>query len=1039
MSVVADLTARLRADTRGFTAQMAAASAQVKGLESSTTSMGNASKMAWGAAGAAVAIFAGAAVKASMAFETTMTRTVTLAGSTEDEMKRLSGEILNVAASLGKSPQELADALYYTESAGISTAHAMDVVTVSAKASAIGLGETQTVADALTSVLNAYGEQNISAAKAADILTAAVRDGKGEADAIAGAIGRIIPIASEMGVSFDQVAAGIAALTQTGLDANEAVTSLRGILTSLLNPSTQASDALASIGMSAESVQASIKQNGLLATLQQMQEGFKGNTSQMGAVFGNVRALAGAMSLLGNNSAEVQKVFEDVANSGGTVEEAFARVQQTAEFKLQAAIASVKVALVQVGGALAPVVKGFFDLLAAIAPLLKVIVPVVAALVGFHYLAQIPVWAGMASKAIIAFGGTVLATARQVAVGLTMVATNFTLALSSMSPMLLIIAGIATAAALLTGNFKLLIPVIAGVAVEIGSVSGALTAAQASMGAFAIAAYAVVKAFQAVSDYRAQDDKEAVKWVADVEAGTSSMADYRTAIDNLAGAHGGLGGVINGNAKVEQAYRDMVEQVTADIKAQNDAITAGTPVYSAWGSILDDTTNANMRQHGVLAQLMTDYYNQHGSLTQLNMQLVQNKVANGDLAGAITYLRGQLGPTTSSVKELTAATEEEAAAAKAMHEANLRLAGGMLGLVQGIADVNAKQKELAKLRAEGKQGTQEYRAAQLALLQAQLSVNDGLRSYMQDLVTSGKTQDQAKDKVYALGKQVGLTKAEVDKILGPLAQYKSRLDDINRTPDPKKTVTTNFVDIYTSKGHRTPATGGPIHKGFAVGGFAGGLGSDRIPAWLSDGEFVMRATAVRALGVPLLRMLNNARPGRPIGAARPPSNQGANRPGYLDIAHMFRQTAKTLKDYQPDLVKHIKAELEAAQKRADAQGLSKAEAKVRNREVEQIQKRLENAQHLAGSWRAAMMRELYKPGESARQRQLVQDYYQAALKTTTKKEARDARARMLRTIRTYEYGAHPFTSTGPGLSFVIRPDRRRFNRDLDYDHLTRGQ
>jgi len=394
LTTVSSLYVRILGDASGLQRTLAQSATSVKGFGTSVqASTGTATKgistMTASLVGVAVAA---KAASDFTAFQTTMVRTQTLAGATATEMHKASDEILNVSTSLGKGPQELADALYFTESAGIDASHAMDVVTVSAKASAVGLGDTATVADALTSVMNAYGEENIDAAQAADILTAAVREGKGEADAIAGAIGRVIPVASEMGVSFDQVAGGIAALTQTGLDANEAVTSLRGILVGMLDPTDQAKEALRGVGLTVQDLQTSIAQQGLLPTLQLLEDRFHGNRQALAQVFGNVRALTGAMSLLGKNGDDVRGVFERVSDSAGTVDEAFALVQETAEFKLQQALAAVQTALIEVGGAIAPIVTGMADLLQILGPVLPQLALLAGALLALKIATSVKTW-----------------------------------------------------------------------------------------------------------------------------------------------------------------------------------------------------------------------------------------------------------------------------------------------------------------------------------------------------------------------------------------------------------------------------------------------------------------------------------------------------------------------------------------------------------------------------------------------------------------------------------------------------------------------
>lgn len=65
-------------------------------------------------------------------------------------------------------------------------------------------------------------------------------------------------------------------------------------------------------------------------------------------------------------------------------------------------------------------------------------------------------------------------------------------------------------------------------------------------------------------------------------------------------------------------------------------------------------------------------------------------------------------------------------------------------------------------------------------------------------------------------------------------------------------------------GGPTSGPRGPV-EGYARGGLVGGLpGIDRVPAWLSAGEFVLRPAAVEQLGVAFLQALND----RPQGIRR---------------------------------------------------------------------------------------------------------------------------------------------------------------------------
>lgn len=316
--------------------------------------------------GAALVGFAGIvtagfvmAVKSSEQFDTSMEKIVGLVGVSQKQVDQWRGKLLDLGAAIGKSPKELADAMYFVTSAGFRGAAALDVLTISARASAAGLGETKVVADAVTSAVTAYGIKNLSAAKSADILVATVREGKVEAAAVAGVLGRVIPVASELGISFDQVGAALASMTRQGIGAEGAATRINGILNQLIKPSAQGALALKSVGLSFEQLQNDLKSKGLLATLTEVRTAFHGNTTEMAKVFNNTRALSGVMILTGKNAAANAGVFDRMSKSTGSLDAAFKAASNTAGFKYKKAMESLKVSMIQVGDIAAPMAVHF--------------------------------------------------------------------------------------------------------------------------------------------------------------------------------------------------------------------------------------------------------------------------------------------------------------------------------------------------------------------------------------------------------------------------------------------------------------------------------------------------------------------------------------------------------------------------------------------------------------------------------------------------------------------------------------------------------
>lgn len=267
---------------------------------------------------------------------------------------RLSGET-------AKAPVELADAMFFITSAGLRGADALAVLEISAKGAAAGLGETAVVADLVTSAVNAYGIENLSAAKATDILTAAVREGKAEAPELAESLGQVLPIASALEVSFDQVGAAVASMTRTGTKATTASIQLRQILASLLKPTQMAEDAMVEMGTSGAELRKQLREKGLISVLGFLAEQLKTNEQAMAQVFPNIRALSGALDIMGGNAEENIGIFERMTDVTGMTEKAFAVAAKTAHFQFNQALSELKQEMIALGVTLMPIFKSILN------------------------------------------------------------------------------------------------------------------------------------------------------------------------------------------------------------------------------------------------------------------------------------------------------------------------------------------------------------------------------------------------------------------------------------------------------------------------------------------------------------------------------------------------------------------------------------------------------------------------------------------------------------------------------------------------------
>lgn len=295
-------------------------------------------------------------------YEYSIQKIVGLTGVAQNTVNEWSKDLLAMGPQLGRTPQELADALYFISSSGIKGAEAMNVLALSAKAATAGLGDTKTVADLLTSALNAYAGTGLTAQYATDTLVAAVREGKAEASGFATAMGQIIPIAAQLGVRFDEVAGGMAAITLTGSSSATAAVYLKGVFNSLLTASSKGEKALNKVGTSYAELRSILSSQGLIPLMQKLRDiQVKYGDELLSDVLPNIRALTGYLSLAGKNFKYNTDLMNRVTNSTGSLGKAFAAVADTIKVRYDRAISQAQVSMISLGKSVAEAVLPFLE------------------------------------------------------------------------------------------------------------------------------------------------------------------------------------------------------------------------------------------------------------------------------------------------------------------------------------------------------------------------------------------------------------------------------------------------------------------------------------------------------------------------------------------------------------------------------------------------------------------------------------------------------------------------------------------------------
>jgi TP901 family phage tail tape measure protein len=358
MAVRETLILEIKSDIAELKKGLAQSKQSVSGFQRQLQGVTGTLKVAFAAAMSAAAY---QSINLARDFSKSMTQIKALVGVASDEVDQMGEAARRMATETGRSANQAAEALFFITSAGLRGADAMAVLEASLKASAVGLGETKTIADLATSALNAYGKENLSATDATDVLTASVREGKLEASALSAAMGQVLPVASNMGVQFHEVGAAFAAMSRTGTNAAEAATSLNAILAGLLKTTPDAEKALNELGLSSSGLKQQIKDDGLLSVLTTLKNKFDQNKDAVQRVFPNVRALKGVLDLVGASAETNAEIFVSLSKSVGATDEAFGKTKD-ASFEFDVQIAKLQDKLLSIGTKLLPIINKGLDL-----------------------------------------------------------------------------------------------------------------------------------------------------------------------------------------------------------------------------------------------------------------------------------------------------------------------------------------------------------------------------------------------------------------------------------------------------------------------------------------------------------------------------------------------------------------------------------------------------------------------------------------------------------------------------------------------------
>ena len=358
-------------------------------------------------AGGVMAAGLGVAVHAATKFESAMAEVSTLVDTSTTDMDALAGTVRGLSREFGQMPVDTAKALYTTISAGFGDAADAAVLLEGAmKLSRGGIADLGVSIDGLTSIMNSYGLAADQVTSVSDRMFVAMKAGKTTIGELSSSLGKVTPLASATGVAIDEILAATSALTLGGLNTAEAVTSLRGVLSSVIKPTAEATKLAQDLGI--EFNAAAVKSMGLQGWLAHVAEKSGGSQEVLGKLFGQVEALSGVLALTGNQAGSFASILGQMGQGAGATDEAFRKVNESASAAFDRARANAAVLLESIGTALMPIVSRLADAFAWLAGKLSAFGE------AHPFLAKLVVVLAAVTAGVLVLGGTALIMGGQI-------------------------------------------------------------------------------------------------------------------------------------------------------------------------------------------------------------------------------------------------------------------------------------------------------------------------------------------------------------------------------------------------------------------------------------------------------------------------------------------------------------------------------------------------------------------------------------------------------------------------------------------------
>lgn len=314
-----------------------------------------------------------ASVKYGMELEDAVYEVATLPGvlsgtqeQRQQQIRDLTDELIDASNDAHTAATELASATYDAISAGVAPEDAAYWAERAAMAGKAGRSDASTVINGASSIYNAWG------AKASggldhilDSMITAQNLGKTTVGELSSQIGQVSGLAPQLSLSMEEVLSSVAALTAGGLSTSSAITGLRGVLSAVIKPTSEAAEMAKELGIDFSA--AGLKAKGFTGFLAEIASVTEGDSEKLGKLFGSVEGL-NAVMMLGTTAADkYHSILAEMTSASGTLDAAFETRVSSRSAQLEGAMNRLKNTGVELAQNLYPAVDAVTSAIGGVA------------------------------------------------------------------------------------------------------------------------------------------------------------------------------------------------------------------------------------------------------------------------------------------------------------------------------------------------------------------------------------------------------------------------------------------------------------------------------------------------------------------------------------------------------------------------------------------------------------------------------------------------------------------------------------------------